>query len=191
MLIVGLGNPGSQYERNRHNVGFLLLEAIANAYRITLASTSKFNGAFGSGSVHGHDLMLFKPHTYMNLCGPAVSALIRFYKIPLDEVVVIHDELDLPPGKIRLKKGGGAGGHNGLRSLDAHIGNDYRRVRVGIGHPGHRDLVTGFVLGNFTNEEIAQLLPLSKALSEHLPTLLEGQFDKFQSIVAQTLIQST
>ncbi|MGN6671248.1 MAG: aminoacyl-tRNA hydrolase [Candidatus Nucleicultricaceae bacterium] len=189
MLIVGLGNPGSQYERNRHNVGFLLLEAIANAYHISF--TSKFNGAFGTGTVQGHDVMLFKPYTYMNLCGPAVSALIRFYKIPLDQVIVIHDELDLPSGKIRLKKGGGAGGHNGLRSLDAHIGNDYHRIRVGIGHPGHRDLVTGYVLGNFTNDEIANLLPLSKAFSQHLPTLLDGQFDKFQSIVAQTLIQST
>lgn len=188
MLIVGLGNPGNHYERNRHNVGFLVLDALAQAYKVSFAT--KYKGAFGVGCFASHNFMLFKPYTYMNVCGPAVSSLLRFYKIPLDHVVVIHDELDLPLGKIRLKKGGGSGGHNGLRSLDAHIGNGYWRVRLGIGHPGHRDLVTSYVLGNFTQNETEILTPLTDALCKELPLLLEGQTDKFQSAIAQRIINS-
>lgn len=188
MLIVGLGNPGSQYEKNRHNVGFLVLDALASTFKIPL--TSKYKGEFGSRELDGHAVMLFKPFTYMNLCGPAVSAITRFYKIPLDEVVVIHDELDLPLGKVRVKKGGGSGGHNGLRSIDAHVGSEYHRIRVGIGHPGHRDLVTSYVLGNFINEERAVLSTVISALCTESRALLDGNLDKFQSAVAQTIINA-
>jgi PTH1 family peptidyl-tRNA hydrolase len=188
MLIVGLGNPGSHYEKNRHNVGFLVLDALASTFKIPL--TSKYKGAFGSREVDDHEVMLFKPFTYMNLCGPAVSAIVRFYKIPLDQVVVIHDDLALPLGKIRIKKGGGSGGHNGLKSLDAHIGADYHRIRVGIGHPGHRDLVNGYVLGNFINEELSLLSTVVNALCKESLTLLDGSLDKFQSAVAQTIINT-
>ena len=147
-LFVGLGNPGAKYAHNRHNIGFMALDRIAEDHQFT-PWRSKFQGQICDGTLAGQKVLLLKPTTFMNLSGQSVGAAVRFHKIPLDQVTVFHDELDLAPGKLRLKQGGGHAGHNGLRSLHAHLGADYRRVRLGIGHPGHKDAVAGFVLRDF------------------------------------------
>ncbi|MDA0911212.1 MAG: aminoacyl-tRNA hydrolase, partial [Proteobacteria bacterium] len=147
-LIVGLGNIGSQYEGTRHNAGQWFLEAAADKLNLTLTSDSKFHGATAQTQIGAHKLWLLYPHTFMNKSGLAVSKLAQFYKIMPDEILVAHDELDLPCGQIRLKKGGGHGGHNGLRDIDTSIGTrDYHRLRIGIDHPGDRNKVVGYVLG--------------------------------------------
>ncbi|MGH7109981.1 MAG: aminoacyl-tRNA hydrolase, partial [Stellaceae bacterium] len=143
-LIVGLGNPGAQYARNRHNIGFMTAEAIARGHGFT-PFRNRFKGEVAEGTIAGARRLLLKPQTFMNLSGESVGAAARFFKLAPEEVVVIHDELDLKPGKLRVKRGGGNAGHNGLRSIDAHLGPDYWRVRIGIGHPGIRDLVLPYV----------------------------------------------
>ena len=144
-LIVGLGNPGSQYKRNRHNIGFMAVDEIVRRHDLS-SSKKKFQALLSEGEIVGEKVLVLKPQTYMNLSGQSVQAAASFYKIPLDHVVVFHDELDLAFGKIRVKFSGGAAGHNGLRSIDDHLGKDYWRVRLGIGHPGEKEFVTQHVL---------------------------------------------
>lgn len=184
-LIVGLGNPGARYARNRHNIGFMAVEAIARRYGFP-ASRSRFKGEISEGVIGGERRLLLCPQTFMNVSGESVLAAMSFYKIKPAEIVVIHDELDLRPGKLRVKRGGGNAGHNGLRSIDALIGNDFWRMRLGIGHPGIKELVQPYVLQNFPAEEMRQWVePLLDAVAETLPLLLAGTSDAFMSEVAR------
>jgi PTH1 family peptidyl-tRNA hydrolase len=186
-LIVGLGNPGARYARNRHNVGFMAADAIARAHGLP-AFRARFKGEAAEGPIAGERCLLLKPQTYMNESGEAVAAAARFYKLAPQEIVVIHDELDLRPGKLRVKRGGGSAGHNGLRSIDAHIGADYWRVRIGIGHPGVKELVLPYVLQNFPGDEITEWVEsLVDAVAATLPLLLQGAPDAFMSEVARRL----
>jgi peptidyl-tRNA hydrolase, PTH1 family len=185
-LFVGLGNPGAQYAFNRHNVGFMAVDAIAAAHDFP-AWRKPFSGLASEGRLGGEQVLLVKPGTFMNESGRAVGDAMRFYKLDLADIVVFHDELDLAPGKVRVKTGGGVAGHNGLKSLTAHIGNDYVRVRIGIGHPGSKELVTGYVLHDFAKADHAWLEPLLAAIAEEAPYLAEGANDKFQSRVAHAL----
>jgi peptidyl-tRNA hydrolase, PTH1 family len=184
-LVVGLGNPGSRYARSRHNIGFMVAAAIARRYGVP-AFRSRFKGELSEGVIAGERRLMLCPQTFMNASGESVLAAMSFYKIPPGEIVVIHDELDLRPGKVRVKRGGGNAGHNGLRSIDAMIGPDFWRVRIGIGHPGIRELVHPYVLMNFTAEEMRQWVePLVEAVAETIPVLLEGAPDAFMSEVAR------
>jgi peptidyl-tRNA hydrolase, PTH1 family len=185
-LFVGLGNPGAQYALNRHNVGFMAADAIAAAHDFP-AWRKRFSGLASEAKLGGEQVLLFKPQTFMNESGRAVGEAVRFYKLDLGDVVVFHDELDLAPGKVRVKAGGGVAGHNGLKSLTAHIGNDYVRVRIGIGHPGNKSLVTGHVLQNFAKAEFLWLEPLLGAIAEEAPYLAQGANDKFQSRIAYVM----
>ena len=153
-LIVGLGNPGREYESTRHNVGFRWVDELALAQKLNFKSEAKFHGLTARGQLHGHEVLLLKPQTFMNASGRSVAALALFYKILPNEMLVVHDELDLPPGTARLKIGGGHGGHNGLKDIIAHLGNkDFWRLRIGIGHPGERNEVSGYVLHDPRREE--------------------------------------
>ena len=153
-LIVGLGNPGREYESTRHNAGFQWVDELARAQKLNFINESRFHGLTARGRVHGHEVLLLKSQTFMNVSGRAVVALALFYKILPDEILVVHDELDLPPGVARLKMGGGHGGHNGLKDIIAHLGTkDFWRLRIGIGHPGERDEVSGYVLHDPRREE--------------------------------------
>jgi len=153
-LIVGLGNPGREYEATRHNVGFLWVDELARAQKLNFRSEAKFHGLTARGQLHGHEVLLLKPQTFMNVSGRSVGALVQFYKIAPAEMLVVHDELDLPPGVARLKMGGGHGGHNGLKDIIAHLGSkDFWRLRLGIGHPGERDVVADYVLSDPRREE--------------------------------------
>ena len=184
-LIVGLGNPGSRYARNRHNIGFMAADAIARQHRFP-AFRNRFKGELSEGLIAEEKRLLLKPQTFMNDSGESVLAAAQFYKIPPEEIVVLHDELDLRPGKMRVKRGGGSAGHNGLRSIDALIGPDYWRVRLGIGHPGVKELVYPYVLQNFPVEEAAEwVAPLLDAVAETIPLLLTGAPDAFMSEVAR------
>ena len=182
-LFVGLGNPGAQYAFNRHNVGYMAVDAIAADYDFP-AWRQRCSGMATEGKLEGESVLILKPGTYMNESGRSVGEALRFYKLELDDVVVFHDELDLAPGKVRVKTGGGVAGHNGLKSLTAHIGNDYVRVRIGIGHPGRKEAVSGYVLHDFAKADHAWLEPLLGAIAEAAPHLAEGASDKFQSLVA-------
>ena len=161
-LWVGLGNPGAQYARNRHNIGFMAVDAIAVAHGFG-PWRAKFQGQLAEGRIGGQKLLLLKPETYMNLSGDAVRAALGFYKLTPADLTVFHDELDLPAGKLRLKAGGGHAGHNGLRSIDAHVGPDFQRVRLGIGHPGDKHLVSPHVLGDFAKADADGNGQLSRA----------------------------
>lgn len=184
-LIVGLGNPGSRHARNRHNVGFMAAAAIARRHGFP-PFKSRFKGELSEGSIGGQKRLLLCPQTFMNASGEAVLAAMSFYKIAPREIVVIHDELDLRPGKVRVKQGGGSAGHNGLRSIDAMIGADYWRLRIGIGHPGIKELVQPYVLQNFAAEEVTQWVePLTASIAETIPLLLDGAPDAFMSEVAR------
>lgn len=181
-LVVGLGNPGPKYERTRHNIGFMAVDEIVRRHGFR-SPREKFHGIAWEGDVDGERIVALKPMTFMNESGVSVAAAARFYKIEPADVIVLHDELDLAPGKMRVKRGGGAAGHNGLRSIDAHLGNDYWRVRLGIGHPGRKDLVLHFVLQNFLPEETVWLDKLIPAVAEAMPLLLAGQDSGFMSKV--------
>jgi PTH1 family peptidyl-tRNA hydrolase len=184
-LVVGLGNPGSRHAKNRHNIGFMAVAAIARRYGFP-AFRSRFKGELAEGVIAGERRLLLLPQTFMNASGESVLAAMSFYKIAPGEIVVIHDELDLRPGKVRVKLGGGSAGHNGLRSIDAMIGADYWRIRLGIGHPGIRELVHPYVLQNFTADEMQLwVVPLVDALAETIPVLLDGMPDAFMSEVAR------
>jgi PTH1 family peptidyl-tRNA hydrolase len=184
-LIVGLGNPGLRYAKNRHNVGFVAVDAIARRYGFP-AFRDRFKGELSEGLIGGGKRLLLKPQTFMNASGEAVLAAASFYKIPPSEIVVIHDEIDLRPGKLRVKRGGGAAGHNGLRSIDAMLGQDYWRVRIGVGHPGVKELVQPYVLQNFASDEITEWVgPLIDAVAETIPLLLADDAPAFMSEVAR------
>lgn len=172
-LIAGLGNPGREHARQRHNIGFMAADAL-HAQAKGDAWKNKFDGEIAAAKQDGHDLLLFKPMTYMNASGPAIAQAARFYKIPLEQIIVLHDELDVPFGETRIKQGGGNGGHNGLRSLDAHMDAGYWRVRLGIGHPGEKYLVTPHVLGNFFAEEETAVATWLTALAKDFSLLLDG-----------------
>jgi len=180
LLLVGLGNPGTKYIGNRHNIGFMAVEAIARRYNIA-PWRKRFQGVAVEGNVSGTKVLLLLPGTYMNESGRAVSEALGFYKLTMADVVVFHDELELPPLKLRVKTGGGNAGHNGLRSISAHIGNDYRRVRLGIGHPGDKKLVEHYVLQDFAKDEWPGVEALCDLVADSLPLLIEGKDSSFQN----------
>ncbi len=175
LLLVGLGNPGEKYARHRHNVGFMAVDAIAAGHGFGPAK-AKFRGETREGALGpaGIKALALKPLTYMNDSGESVGAAMRYLKLSPADVVVFHDELDLAPGKVKAKLGGGVAGHNGLRSIAAHIGPDFRRVRIGIGHPGDKDRVYSYVLGDFSKADRAWLEPLLDAIAQVAPALIEG-----------------
>ncbi len=185
-LIVGLGNPGSQYQHNRHNVGFMAVDEIVRRYDLS-EPKKKFQGLVSEGKIGGEKVLVLKPQTYMNLSGQSVQAAASFYKISPNHVIVFHDELDLAFGKVRVKFSGGAAGHNGLRSLDDHLGKDYWRVRLGIDHPGDKEFVTRHVLGDFAKADKLLLEKLLEAIAENIEKLLKEDMDGFMSRVSQAL----
>ena len=182
-LWVGLGNPGPQYAMQRHNVGFMALDVIAEMHGFGPVQ-KKFQGWLHEGRVAGIRVMLLKPATFMNESGRAVGEALRFDKLGTEALTVFHDELDLAPFKVKVKTGGGTAGHNGLRSIDQHLGPDFRRVRIGIGHPGHKDRVTGYVLGNYAKAEIDDLTGMLAAIGAEAEWLAQGEDARFMSDVA-------
>ena len=182
-LFVGLGNPGAQYSRHRHNVGFMALDRIAEDHGFGPWRT-KFHGQLVEGMLDGTKVILLKPETFMNRSGQAVGEAARFYKLLPADIVVFHDELDLAPGKVRVKQGGGHAGHNGLRSIHSHLGADYVRVRLGIGHPGHKDLVSGYVLHDFAKSDGEWLEDVLRGVSDGAPALAGGDSGRFANAVA-------
>lgn len=185
-LLVGLGNPGDKHARNRHNVGFMALDRIAEAHRVG-PWKKKFQAYCADGEIGGNKVILLKPQTYMNESGRAVGEAARFLKVPVSDIIVLYDEIDLAPGKLKAKAGGGNAGHNGLRSISAHLDNDYVRVRIGVGHPGHKDLVATYVLNDFAKADQAWLEPLLDAMATSANRLAEGQIERFLTDVAQKL----
>jgi len=181
-LFVGLGNPGRSYAGNRHNIGFMVIDALAREHRFP-PFRSRFKGLASEATLAGDKVILLKPETYMNESGRAVQEAARFYKIAPDNVVVFHDELDLAPGKLRVKQGGGNAGHNGLRSITECIGNDYRRVRIGIGHPGEKNRVHDYVLSDFAKSETAWVELLCLTIAANAALLVKGQDETFQNKV--------
>ena len=182
-LWVGLGNPGPQYAMNRHNIGFMALDVIADMHGFGPVQ-KKFQGWVQEGRIDNEKIVLLKPATFMNESGRAVGEAIRFYKLEPAQLVVFHDELDLAPFKVKVKTGGGTAGHNGLRSIDNHLGPDFRRVRIGIGHPGHKDRVLGYVLGNYAKSENDDLAAMLGAISAEADWLAKGDDARFMSDVA-------
>ncbi len=182
LLLVGLGNPGSQYAGNRHNIGFMALDAIAKRNGIR-PWRRRFQGLSAEGPLGGERALLLLPGTYMNDSGRAVAEAAHFFKLGLSDIVVFHDEIDLAPGKVRVKTGGGIAGHNGLRSISAHIGNDYRRVRIGVGHPGVKSLVEGYVLSDFGKNERPWVEALCAVIADNAELLAKGQDASFQNKV--------
>ncbi len=185
-LWVGLGNPGPQYAMHRHNVGFMAVDTIAEVHGFG-AVQKKFQGWLQEGRIGGEKILLLKPATFMNESGRAVGEAMRFYKLGIDALTVFHDELDLAPFKVKVKQGGGTAGHNGLRSIDRHLGADFRRVRIGIGHPGHKDRVTGYVLGNYAKAEVDALADMLGAIAAEADWLATGDDARFMSDVALRL----
>ena len=185
-LWTGLGNPGPQYAMHRHNVGFMAVDAIAETYGFS-APKKQFQGWTQEGRIGAARVLILKPGTWMNESGRAIRAAMDFYKLAPADVTVFHDELDLAPFKVKVKTGGGTAGHNGLRSTDAHIGPDFRRVRIGIGHPGHKDRVHGYVLGNYAKAEIEPLTDMLGAIAAEAPWLAAGDDARFMSDVALRL----
>lgn len=181
-LLVGLGNPGPRYAGNRHNIGFMAVDAIARRHAFP-PWRRRFHGVATEGPLAGERVLLLLPETFMNESGRAVQEAAQFYKIGPSDVVVLHDELDLPPGKVRLKTGGGAAGHNGLRSIGAHLGNDFRRVRIGIGHPGLKELVHNYVLQDFAKAEREWVATLCDTIADNAGLLARGQDATFQNKV--------
>ncbi|QDX26315.1 aminoacyl-tRNA hydrolase [Sphingomonas suaedae] len=188
-LWVGLGNPGPDYAMNRHNVGFMAADAIAEVHGFT-APAKKFQGWVQEGRIGGDKILLLKPATYMNESGRAIRAAMDFYKLAPEDVTVFHDELDLAPFKVKVKRGGGAAGQNGIRSAIQHIGPEFRRVRIGIGHPGHKDRVTGYVLGNYAKAEIEDLSDLLGAIAAEAEWLAKGDDARFMNDIALRLNQA-
>lgn len=182
-IIAGLGNPGPKYAANRHNIGFMAVDALYRKHAFGPWSR-KFKAEISEGEIAGEKVLLMKPQTFMNLSGEAVGEAMRFYKLSPADIIAIHDELDLPAGKARLKTGGGHGGHNGLKSLDAHCGRDYKRLRLGIGHPGAKELVHNHVLGDFSKADQAWLDPLLDDIALNAELLFEGDGSKFMNKLA-------
>jgi len=182
LLLVGLGNPGARYAGNRHNIGFMAVDAIARRHGIG-PWRRRFQGAAAEGPIGGTRALLLLPETYMNESGHAVAEAAHFYKIELADIVVFHDEIELPSGKVRVKAGGGNAGHNGLRSISAQIGNDYRRVRIGVGHPGSKELVHGHVLSDFAKAEMPWVEALCAIIADNAELLIKGRDSTFQNKV--------
>ncbi len=180
---VGLGNPGPQYAMHRHNIGFMATDAIAAVHDFGPVR-KQFQGWTQEGRIGSQKILLLKPATFMNDSGRAIGEALRFYKLGVEALTVFHDELDLAPFRVKVKTGGGAAGHNGLRSTDQHLGPDYRRVRLGIGHPGHKDRVTGYVLGNFAKAELDTLSDMLGAVAAEAPLLAAGEDVRFVNDVA-------
>ncbi|AZQ66018.1 aminoacyl-tRNA hydrolase [Silicimonas algicola] len=185
-LFVGLGNPGAKYARNRHNIGFMAVDRIAGDHGFA-PWRAKFQGQVSEGRLGSAKVVLLKPETFMNNSGQSVGEAMRFYKLTPGDVTVFHDEIDLAPGKLRVKEGGGHAGHNGLRSLHAHLGDAYRRVRMGVGHPGHKDAVPGYVLRDFPKADEDWLDDLLRGVSDGAAALAEGDAGRFQNAVALRL----
>ena len=185
-LWVGLGNPGPQYAMNRHNVGFMAADTLADVHGFG-AVAKKFLGWTQDGRIGGERIILLKPATFMNESGRSVGEALRFFKLDVSALTVFHDELDLEPFRVKVKQGGGTAGHNGLRSIDQHLGPDFRRVRLGIGHPGHKDRVTGYVLGNYAKSELDPLADMLGAISAEAEWLARGNDARFMNDVAMRL----
>lgn len=181
-LFVGLGNPGSKYERNRHNVGFLAVDAIARRHGFA-PWRRRFQGETSEGTIGGEKVILLKPATYMNESGRAVGEAANFFKLGVDAIAVFHDEIELPAAKLRVKVGGGIAGHNGLRSISAHVGNEYRRVRIGVGHPGVKELVHAHVLNDFAKSEQLWVETMLDAIADNASMLADGRDSSFQNKV--------
>ena len=186
LLLVGLGNPGPGHAGDRHNIGYMAADAIARRHGFG-PWRGKFRGQAAEGAIADEKVILLKPETYMNLSGESVAAAANFYKLPPEQVIVIHDELDLAFGRLRVKRGGGTGGHNGIRSIDAHLGPDFWRVRIGVGHPGAPELVIHHVLRPFDKEEMPQVEKLVEAVADAIPLLVAGDENRFMSKVDVTL----
>src|SRR5450755_1053586 len=182
LLIVGLGNPGPGYAGNRHNIGFMAVDSIAKRHGIG-PFRRRFQGVSAEGPLGGERVLLLLPGTYMNESGRAVAEAVNFYKLGLPDIVVLHDEIDLEPGKVRVKTGGGSAGHNGLRSITSHVGNDYRRVRIGVGHPGAKELVHPYVLGDFSKAEREWVDTLIGVIADNAALLAKGDDSSFQNKV--------
>jgi PTH1 family peptidyl-tRNA hydrolase len=187
LLLVGLGNPGARYVGNRHNIGFTVVQEIAKRHGIG-PWRRRFQGVACEGPIGGERVLLLLPGTYMNESGRAVAEAAQFYKLPPGGITVFHDEIELPPGKVRVKVGGGIAGHNGLRSISEHVGNDYRRVRFGIGHPGHKDLVEQYVLSDFAKSERAWVEALTGILADNVDLLVRGEDPSFQNKVHLAMV---
>jgi PTH1 family peptidyl-tRNA hydrolase len=187
LLFVGLGNPGPRYAGNRHNVGFMAVQAIARRHDIS-PWRRRFQGVAVEGVIADEKILMLLPGTYMNESGRAVQEAAKFYKLEAGSVVVFHDEAELPPGKVRVKKGGGNAGHNGLRSISEHIGNDYVRVRLGVGHPGHKDLMEAYVLQDFAKDEWPMVEALCHIVADEVPLLIEGKDSSFQNKVHLAMV---
>ncbi|WP_274426553.1 aminoacyl-tRNA hydrolase [Chelativorans sp. YIM 93263] len=183
LLIAGLGNPGRQYASHRHNVGFMAADAIARRHSFS-PWTKKFSALVSEGRLGSDKALLIKPQTFMNNSGQAVGEAMRFYKLTPNDLIVLYDELDLAPGKLRIKRGGGHGGHNGIKSINAHCGTDYRRVRIGIGHPGDKARVTAHVLGDFAKADQQWLEPLLDVIADNMPMLAEADDAGFMNRVS-------
>ncbi len=186
-LLVGLGNPGARYAGNRHNVGFMAVEEIAKRHGIG-PWRRRFQGVACEGPIGNERALLLLPGTFMNEYGRAVAEAAHFYMLPLADVTVFHDEIDLPPGKVRVKTGGGIAGHNGLRSISAHIGNDYRRVRIGVGHPGNKDMVQHYVLSDFAKSERPWLDALIAILADNAELIARGEDATFKNKVHLAMV---
>jgi peptidyl-tRNA hydrolase, PTH1 family len=186
LLFVGLGNPGAKYAHNRHNIGFMAVEAIARRHGFA-PWRRRFQGKTSEGTLDGERVVLLRPTTFMNESGRAVQEASSFFKLGLDAITVFQDELELPPGKVRIKVGGGIAGHNGLRSISAHLGNEYRRVRLGIGHPGVKELVHGHVLSDFAKSDRPWVEALCEAIADHAGLLAGGRDSTFQNKVHLTM----
>jgi len=186
LLLVGLGNPGPGHAGDRHNIGYMAADAIVRRHGFG-PFRNKFRGVAADGTIADEKTVVLKPETYMNLSGESVSAAAHFYKLPPEQVIVIHDEIDLAFGKVRVKQGGGSGGHNGLRSIDAHLGPDYWRVRLGVGHPGDPELVIHHVLRPFSKEELLLVERLVDAVAEAIPLLVRGDANRFMSKIDVTV----
>ena len=186
-LLVGLGNPGDKYKKNRHNIGFMAIDAIANSYGFP-AFKSKFQGQYSEGIIEGTKVGLLKPSTYMNESGRSVGAASKFYKLKANQIIVFHDELDLACAKVKIKIGGGHAGHNGLRSIDSHLGDkNYKRVRLGIDHPGDKNRVSGYVLSDFSKGDQKWLEDELYGIEKYIGLLLDGKDDDFMTRIAETL----
>lgn len=186
LVIAGLGNPGARYAGNRHNIGFMALDTIARENGFP-AWSKKFKAEIAEGEIAGEKVLLIRPQTFMNVSGEAVGEAMRFYKLDPSQLLVIYDELDLAPGKARIKVGGGHGGHNGIKSIDAHIGKEYRRLRLGIGHPGVKEMVTGHVLGDFSKSDQGWLELMLEAIGRNADLLVKGNDSGFLNKIAVAL----
>ncbi len=185
-MLVGLGNPGSGYAGNRHNIGFMAADEIFRRHSFS-SWKSKFQGEVAHGQIGSHRVLALKPTTYMNSAGRSVSAAATFYRIPPEDIIVMHDELDLAGGKIRTKRGGGHAGHNGLRSIHSHMGEGYARIRLGIGHPGSKERVIGHVLKDFSKEELIWVAAMTCSIADNIDAMLAGNDGLLQTRVAEDL----